>query len=100
MLLSQPHARLLCLIPSLILLLSLQCFSQANVNENLETVSIYVDGVNGSDSNPGTQSKPLKTIGAAASMAVANNHNSIGSRVIINPATYRESITIGHGSRR
>ena len=99
MLLSQPHARILCLITSFILLLSLPCFSQANVNENLETVSIYVDGVNGSDSNPGTKAQPLKTIGAGANMAVANNRNSIGSRVIINPATYRESVTIGHGSR-
>ena len=67
---------------------------QANVNEGLETASIYVDGANGSDSNPGTQSEPLKTISAAAEMAVNNNYQSIGSKVIINPGTYREAITI------
>ena len=99
MLLSQPHARILCLITSLVILLSLPCFGQATVNEGLETVSIYVDGVNGSDSNPGTQTAPLKTIGAGISMAVNNNHNSIGSRVIIKPATYRESLSVGKGSR-
>ena len=38
------------------------------------------------------QSKPLKTIGAAASAAETNNQSSIGTKVIINPGTYRESI--------
>ena len=99
MLLPQRRSYISCLTIPLIFLLSLACLGQATVNENLETVSIYVDGINGSDSNPGTKTLPLKTIGAGVSMAVTNNHNSIGSRVIINPATYRESITIGSGSR-
>src|SRR5258708_35984996 len=81
------------------LLLSHLSFGQANVNENLETAYIYVDGTHGSDSNSGTQSSPLKTIGAAASMAETNNQSSIGSRVIINPGTYRESITLNHNRK-
>jgi hypothetical protein len=74
-------------------------FAQANVNESLETAYIYVDTKTGSDSNPGTQQKPLKTIGAAASMAETNNHSGIGSRVTINPGTYRESITLSHNTK-
>jgi len=59
------------------------------VPENLETALIWVDP-NGSDSNPGTQSQPLKTIQHAADLAYHNNQNNIGSRVTINPGTYRE----------
>src|SRR5258706_7535885 len=74
-------------------------FGQANVNESLETAHIYVDGTKGSDSNSGTQSNPLKTISAAASMAQTNNHGGVGSRVTINPGTYRESIALTHDAR-
>jgi hypothetical protein len=69
-------------------------WGQANVDENLETAFIYVDTAKGSDSNPGSKSLPLKTIGAAVSLAETNNQNSIGSRVIINPGVYRESVTV------
>jgi hypothetical protein len=72
---------------------------QATVNEGLETASIYVDTAKGSDTNPGTQSQPLKTIGAAATMAETNNHSSIGTKVIINPGTYRESVTLSHNNK-
>src|SRR5882757_6618198 len=70
--------------------------SQATVNEGLETAYIYVDAVKGSDTNSGTQSEPLKTIGAAATLAQTNNQNSIGTRVTINPGTYRESLKLSH----
>jgi hypothetical protein len=69
-------------------------WSQANINENLETKILYVDVNNGSDSNPGTEQLPLKTIGASASIAIANKEASLGTRVIINPGLYRESITL------
>jgi hypothetical protein len=69
-------------------------WGQANVNENLETAFIYVDGTTGSDSNPGTQAEPFKTIGKAASVALANNQNSIGTRVNINPGVYRETFSM------
>jgi hypothetical protein len=83
----------------IVLLLPTLVWCQANVNENLETASIYVNGATGSDSNPGTQSQPLQTIGAAATMASNNNYQNIGSKVIIDPGTYRESVTIGKNFR-
>ena len=72
---------------------------QATVNESLETAFIYVDAVNGNDSNSGTSSKPLKTIGAAASIAQTNNQSGIGTRVTIKPGTYRESISLTHNKK-
>src|SRR5579859_1552444 len=68
--------------------------SQAYVNESLETAFIYVDQYNGNDSNPGTVTQPLKTIGASVTKAESNNASGIGSRVIINPGIYRESVTV------
>jgi hypothetical protein len=70
------------------------CVAQATVNESLETAFIYVDGTKGNDSNSGSSSKPLKTIGAAISMAESNNQSGIGSRVTVNPGTYRESLSM------
>jgi hypothetical protein len=77
---------------------STPAWSQANVNESEETATLWVDASKGSDSNPGTQQLPLKTIGAAATLAVANNQVSIGTKVIINPGTYREAITLQYGA--
>ena len=91
-----PNRRLACcsILFSLGTFLLPQASAQANVNESLETATLYVDTNKGSDSNPGTQAKPLKTIGAAASAAETNNQSSIGTKVIINPGTYRESVTL------
>jgi hypothetical protein len=66
----------------------------ANVNEGLETAELYVDVANGSDSNPGTASQPLQHIATAAGIAVTNNQNNIGTRVIINPGVYREVVSL------
>ena len=82
-----------------VLLSSSLAWGQATVNENLETAYIYVDANSGSDSNPGTMSQPLKTISRGASLAMGNNYNSIGSRVIINPGTYRESVSVDQSGR-
>lgn len=68
--------------------------AQANVNESLESISYWVDANLGSDSNPGTQALPFKTIGYAASQAVANNQADKGTHVWINDGTYRESISL------
>ncbi len=67
------------------------------VPENQETAFIWVDP-NGSDSNPGTQSQPLKTVQAAVSIAFNNNKNNIGTRVTLNPGTYRGSAQYNAGS--
>jgi len=72
--------------------------AQADINEGKETAFLYVDGSKGSDTNPGTQSRPFKTIGHAAAVAVTNNRKSIGTRVTINPGTYRESILLPSSS--
>jgi hypothetical protein len=74
--------------------LSEVCWSQATINEGLETAAIYVDASKGSDSNNGSKMAPLKTIGASVGKAMANNYASTGTRVIINPGTYRESVSI------
>jgi Cep192 domain 4 len=76
------------------------CPAQAVVNEALETATIYVDAVNGNDGNNGSKTAPLKTISAGAAMALQNNWNSVGTKVIINPGTYREAITINGGGSR
>jgi hypothetical protein len=67
--------------------------AQAHVTEN-QTTYIYVDGQVGSDSSAGTQSTPLRTIQAAINKASANNIKSIGTKVLINPGVYRESLSI------
>ncbi len=74
-------------------------FGQATVNEGLETASLYVNGATGSDSNPGSESEPLKTIGKAASLAETNNQNGIGTKVTIEAGTYRESVTLSHNKK-
>ena len=61
--------------------------------------AIYVDQTTGSDSNPGTQSRPLKTIGKAAQVAQDNYRKAVSTRIIIEPGTYRESISLsGEGA--
>ncbi|HYA25570.1 MAG TPA: hypothetical protein VEF05_15510 [Terriglobales bacterium] len=87
-----------CLVLSMSVI-SCQAFGQANVNENLETNFIFVDGTSGSDSNPGTPQSPLQTIGAAITMALKANESSVGSRIFVNPGIYRESLTILETSR-
>ena len=88
----------LCVSAS-ILFFSHIVFAQANVNEGLETAFLYVDAVKGSDSNSGSQSAPFKTIGKAASVAESNNQSGIGTKVTINPGTYREAISLNHNKK-
>ena len=100
----QPSMRFhsLCLVLiAFLALFFLPCgaVAQATVNENLETATLYVDGTTGKDTNPGTESKPLKTIGAASALAITNNHNSIGTKIIIEAGTYRESIALTASSK-
>jgi hypothetical protein len=60
------------------------------------TRDIYVDGSSGSDANPGRESRPLKTISAAARMAISNYKLNISSNVLIQAGTYRESISLDY----
>ena len=67
--------------------------AQANVNEN-EPVSLYVNAQTGSDSNPGTQAKPLLTIQTAVDAAVAQNRKGLGVNILVEPGIYREAVVI------
>lgn len=71
--------------------------AQAHVVEN-QTTLIYVDATSGSDSNSGTISSPFKTIQAAINKANTYNRASVGTKVIINPGVYRESVAIGNNN--
>ncbi len=83
--------------------LALSCESahaQANVAESNANY-IYVDAVHGQDSNPGTQSAPLRTVQAGLNRADTSfNHKGLGSRVEVLPGTYRESAYIGPSAGR
>lgn len=72
--------------------------AQANVVEN-EPATVYVDASAGSDSNPGTQIQPLRTVGAGTSLAIRNNVQGIGTRVIVNPGVYREYVNVAANYR-
>jgi hypothetical protein len=88
------------LLHSLFLVLLLgAALGQATVNESLETADVYVNGTTGNDNNSGSKSSPLKTIGAAASLAITNNHNNIGTKVTIDAGTYRESMNLTHSPK-
>ena len=87
------------LLSLLALFLPASARGQATVNESLETASLYVNGATGSDSNSGSESNPLKTIGKAASLAETNNQNGIGTKVTIEAGTYRESVTLSHNKK-
>jgi prepilin-type processing-associated H-X9-DG protein len=68
----------------------------AQVSENLIQNTIYVNAtlIQAADSNPGTATLPFKTVGAATTIAVANNKRNIGTKILIAPGTYRESIKV------
>ena len=86
----------IALVVAALLVCGTVAWCQANVNESLETISVYVDAAKGSDSNPGTKELPFKTIGFAAGVAVSNNQSGLGTRVIVNPGTYREALTMDY----
>jgi hypothetical protein len=67
---------------------------QASVPESQETALIYVDAHYGSNLNSGSQTSPLRTIAAAVTKALANNQKSVGTRIVINPGTYREVVIV------
>lgn len=75
-----------------------RAFAQANVVENQKTY-LYVNASTGRDSNSGSAAAPLKTIGAAAARALANNNRGAGTKVLISPGVYRESVYIQPSSQ-
>ncbi len=84
---------LLGLLLATLTVAAIRANSQANVIEN-QTTYLYVDAQKGSDTNTGTATLPLKTVGAAIKIANLNNQKSIGTKVVINPGVYRELVNI------
>lgn len=76
-----------------ILLTGIRANAQASVTEEQNNF-LYVDAVQGSDSNAGTQSAPFKTVQAAVTRANVLNQSGMGIRIIVNPGVYRESVTV------
>lgn len=59
-----------------------------------QTVHVNPRDANASDTNPGTESRPLKTIARAAGIAADNIARDIATTVILYPGTYREAIAL------
>ena len=85
---------LFALLPAILAVTGIRASAQAHVTENQSTY-LYVDAASGSDGNSGGQNSPLKTIQAAVDRADANNQKWIGTKVIVKPGVYRESVNIG-----
>lgn len=68
----------------------------ANVPEQNATAVLYVDKHNAqaADSNPGTTALPLKTLSKAVELAGINSGHQRGTKVLIAPGYYRESLAI------
>ena len=86
---------LFAFLPAILCLIANRASAQASITEN-QTTFIYVNAKAGSDSNPGAQTTPLKTIQAAINKADADNQKGIGVKVIVNPGVYRETVSISN----
>lgn len=64
------------------------------------TVHIDIQNPAASDTNPGTQSLPFKTISRAISAAIANKTNNVATKVLVYPGTYRESVSLFFNSNQ
>lgn len=76
-------------------------FSQTALSMERVDVTLYVDGNarRASDSNPGSASRPFKTIGAAVTSANELNKQNSGVRIVVRPGIYREAIRIEKDDR-
>lgn len=84
----------LALFSAILVGTGIRASAQAHVTEN-QTTYIYVDANSGNDGNAGTTNSPLRTVQAAATKANTNNRKGVGTKVIIRPGTYRETVTVG-----
>lgn len=65
------------------------CSSQSD-----RSTVLYVDSARGSDSNVGTAARQLKTIARAAQIALSRYESNVSTRILVQPGTYRESISL------
>ena len=76
-----------------------QSVSHEASGDNGSARTIYVDASTGSDSNSGSSSQPMKTLAAAAKIALQNYNNGVSTNVVVEPGQYRESVALnGSGS--
>ncbi len=79
------------------LALFLVCLNQPLSSSTV--VDLYVNVAGGSDGNPGTLGRPLKTLAKATTLAMQNYAVGIGTNINIAAGIYRESISLtGSGS--
>ena len=57
-----------------------------------DLAQVHVNVSRGSDSNPGTADKPLKTLNKGLEKALSNRRSGKGTLIRVYPGTYRESI--------
>ncbi len=63
---------------------------------NRGSVTIYVDASSGQDSSHGTTSQPLRTLGAAARIALDNYRTGISTTISVKPGQYREAVSMNY----
>ena len=65
---------------------------QSSVNPVGVTLHVANRQTGASDTNPGTERLPLRTVGRAAALAAAYNANGVATTVVIHPGIYREAV--------
>src|SRR5258707_5905054 len=63
---------------------------------NTGAKTIYVDGSTGQDTNRGTSSQPLRTLVAAARIALENYGQRVSTTISIKPGVYREAVYMNY----
>lgn len=90
------------LAAALLALCTLDVRAQAETGSEPVDAVLYVDQQHpqASDANPGTEALPLRTISKAVSLAGWNVARGVGTRIVVGPGTYRESVEIRGRPRR
>jgi glycosyltransferase involved in cell wall biosynthesis len=68
--------------------------AQESQEQGNRTIHVNSGHPSASDENSGAEERPLASVTKAAELAQRNNRSRIGTRVIIHPGTYRESIQL------
>lgn len=84
---------------SLVFLVLAEAFAAIAAPSSSRAEVIYVNASHpqASDQNLGAERLPLKTISRAADLARQNSKNGIGTRIVLYPGTYRESVNLEIG---
>jgi hypothetical protein len=67
------------------------------VAATLSAADYTVDGVNGSNANPGTPASPFATIQKAVDVLTANGTSAAAGTITVRAGTYRESVVLKRG---